>query len=138
MVDNPTRAAGAGAAGSRPPPCVAEACGMAEPCSSTSKLGRRSDGEGGGVLATAAAVAAAAAAAATITIAASASATASALASAATAAAAASASASFSCRNPGFAGSTAGRYSDMVSSCLPPVHGGEQRLPMHGIQRIAV
>ena len=89
------REAEPGAAGSRPPPCVAEACGMAEPCSS-SKLGRRSDGEVGGVLAAAAAVAAAAAA--TIAIAASASATASALASAA-AAAAASASASASSRS---------------------------------------
>mmetsp|Transcript_66483 Transcript_66483/g.160497 ORF Transcript_66483/g.160497 Transcript_66483/m.160497 type:complete len:278 (-) Transcript_66483:1362-2195(-) len=54
------REAEPGAAGSRPPPCVAEACGMAEPCSS-SKLGRRSDGEVGGVLAAAAAVAAVAA-----------------------------------------------------------------------------
>ena len=90
-----SREAEPGAAGSRPPPCVAEACGMAEPCSS-SKLGRRSDGEVGGVLAAAAAVAAAAAA--TIAIAASASATASALASAA-AVAAASASASASSRS---------------------------------------
>ena len=83
----PPREAEPGASGSGPPPSVAEARGMATPCSST-KLGPlRRDGEAGG------AAAAAAAAAATAAIAASASATALALASTA-AAAAASASAS--------------------------------------------